>query len=104
MIKTERKHLPGKDKIRALKRHFIEKKSISEVCESEKILPSKFYNWQRELFDKGEVVFESSRRNKANDAAEKTIAALRVKIAEKNEVIAELMQEAINLKKANGEI
>ncbi len=105
MRQSARKHLPGKEKIRLLKTHFLEKKTISELCESAHVTPASFYLWQRELFDKGDVVFDMGRRGKKSTAAaEQTIAALRAKLAEKNEVIAELMQETIKLKKLDGEI
>ena len=105
MSKTERRHILGKDKIRLLKKHLIEKKPISELCESAQVQPGSFYLWQKELFEKGDVVFDMGRRGKkASDASERTIAALRAKLAEKNEVIAELMQETLKLKKPNGEI
>ena len=51
------------------------------------------------------TVFDMGRRGKKKEAvSERTIAALEAKLAQKNEVIAELMQETLKLKKANGEI
>jgi transposase-like protein len=105
MSQKSRKHLHGSDKIKLLKKHFVEKKPISEVCESADIPPGSFYLWQRELFERGAAVFDLGRRGrKKEDASERTIAALEAKLALKNEVIAELMQETLKLKKANGEI
>ena len=105
MSQGARKHLPGKDKIRLLKLHFLEKKPVSDVCENEQVKPASFYQWQKELFDKGAALFDTRRRGKGRmDAAEQKIGALQAKLAQKNEVIAELMQENINLKKLDGEI
>jgi transposase len=105
MTRAERRRLASKDKIRLLKKHFVDKKTISEICEAEGVVPGSFYLWQRELFDKGDVVFDLTKRGrKPIDTSERTIAALRAKLAEKNEVIAELMQETLKLKKPNGEI
>lgn len=105
MSQRTRKHLQGSEKIKLLKKHFVDKKPISEVCEGAQIPPGSFYLWQRELFERGAAVFDMGRRGKKKaDAAEKTIAALESKLAQKNEVIAELMQETLKLKKANGEI
>lgn len=105
MSQRKRKHLQGNEKIRLLKKHFIEKKPISEVCEGAEIPPGTFYLWQKELFDRGGAVFDMGKRGKKKaDTAEQTIAALKAKLAEKNEVIAELMQETLKLKKLNGEI
>jgi len=105
MSKEVRKHLSGKEKIRLLKKHLVDKKPISEVCSSEKVLPGSFHQWVRELFDRGDVVFESMRRKKdPTHEYERKIAVLEAKLVQKNEVIAELMQETIKLKKASGEI
>ncbi len=105
MNQKARKHLQGSDKIKLLKRHFVEKKPISEVCEAAQIPPGSFYLWQRELFERGAAVFDMGRRGKKKeDASERKIAALEAKLAQKNEVIAELMEETLKLKKANGEI
>ena len=46
-------------------------------------------------------MFDMGRRGKKQEA---TITAFEAKLAQKNEVIAELMQETLKLKKANGEI
>lgn len=105
MSQQTRKHLQGNEKIKLLKKHFIEKQPISEVCEGAKIPPGSFYLWQRELFERGAAVFDMGKRGKRREeASERTIAALEAKLAQKNEVIAELMQETLKLKKANGEI
>ena len=105
MSQKARKHLQGNDKIRLLKNHFIDKKPISEICEAAEIPPGSFYLWQKELFERGAAVFDMGRRGKKKEAvSERTIAALEAKLAQKNEVIAELMQETLKLKKANGEI
>lgn len=105
MSQKARKHLQGNDKIKLLKKHFIEKKPVSEVCEAAEIPPGSFYLWQKELFDRGAAIFDTGRRAKRKEeASERTIAALEAKLAQKNEVIAELMQETLKLKKANGEI
>ena len=105
MSNAIRKHLSGKEKIRLLKKHLVDKKPISEVCSSEKILPGSLHLWVRELFDRGEVVFESMRRKKdPKHEYERKIASLEARLVQKNEVIAELMQETIKLKKESGEI
>jgi uncharacterized protein (UPF0262 family) len=105
MSQKTRKHLQGSDKIKLLKKHFVEKTPISEVCEDAQIPPGSFYLWQRELFERGAAVFDMGRRGKKKeDSSQRIIASLEAKLAQKNEVIAELMQETLKLKKANGEI
>jgi transposase len=86
MGQQTRKHLQSNEKIKLLKKHFIEKQPISEVCEVAKIPPGSFYLWQRELFDRGAAVFDMGRRGKKReDASARKIAELEAKLAQKNE-------------------
>ncbi len=59
--KTSRKHRSPEEKVRILRLHLLEGKPISEVCESEGIHPTLFYQWQKTFFEKGTAAFESGR-------------------------------------------
>ena len=60
-----------------------------------------FYAWQKQFFENGAAAFE--RKNAAPESQHlRTIAALREKLQRKNEVVAELMEEHIQLKKELG--
>jgi hypothetical protein len=65
-----------------------------------------FYNWQKILFERAAQLFDrepnaaSVRRQEA--AAEKKVEALEAKLLQKNEVIAELLKEHVQLKKPRG--
>lgn len=66
-----------------------------------------YYAWQRQLFEEGNSVFER-RTNGANarrqqDAAQRKIAQLEERLQKKNEVVVELLEEHVQLKKAIGE-
>ena len=59
--------------------------------------------WQKRFFENGPNAFE--RKNAAPEGhLQRTIAALRDKLQRKNEVVAELMEEHIKLKKELGEL
>lgn len=58
---NKRRQFTSAEKIKILKRHFVENQSISSICEEEQISPSQFYTWQRLLFEKGTEVFERRR-------------------------------------------
>ena len=64
-----------------------------------------FYLWQKQFFDHGTAAFEHTgkRRHAAQDAKDRKIAALEDKLQRKNEVLAELMEEHVQLKKELGE-
>lgn len=88
------------EKVAMLRRHFLEKVPVSDLCEEAGIHPTLFYNWQKQFFEGGPAAFE--RRSRAPDKvaqAEERIAALEEKLTRKNEVVAELMEEHIALKK-----
>ncbi len=101
-----RKTLTPEQKVAVVRQHLLEKVPVSQVCEQHGINVVCFYNWQKQLFENGSVAFER-KANSANvkrqaDANTVKIASLEAKIQQKNEVIAELLQEHVQLKKANG--
>ncbi len=65
----------------------------------------RYYAWQRQLFENGSLAFE--RRNSKNrhqpNRDQKKIAALEETLQKRNEVVAELLQEHVQLKKEVGE-
>ena len=65
--------------------------------------PTIFYAWQKQFFENGTAAFERKSTAAATEA-ERTIAALRQKLHVKNEVVAELMEEHVKLKKEHGEL
>jgi transposase-like protein len=98
----KRKHVNADQKVAILKRYLVEKTPISDLCDEYGIQPSQVYQWQKVLFENGAAAFERSGR-RAEDAKDRKLAALETKVQQKNEVIAELMQEHVQLKKAIGE-
>jgi len=85
----------------------LEKVPVSDLCDELGIQPTQYYQWQKQFFENGAGAFER-RPNRANlrrreDAKDRAIAQLEAKLAKKNEVISELMEENIQSKKAIGE-
>ena len=101
----QRRHYPPEQKVAALRLHFVEKVPVSDVCEKLGIAVNLFYTWQKQFFDNGDAAFTSSdkRRKTDTDAKDKKIAALEEKLQRKHEVLSELMEEHVQLKKARGE-
>ena len=100
----QRKHYSGAEKMAILREHLIERVPISEVCQKHGLQPTVFYTWQKRLFEGGAAVFENGQpgRRKA-DASALKIEALQAKLVRKDEVLAELMEEHVALKKSLGE-
>ena len=97
----------GKDqKATILKRYLVDKIPISDLCDEYGIKPNQIYAWQKILFEHAEAAFQQAGGGAASKASahEEKIARLENKIQQKNEVIAELMEENVREKKANGEL
>jgi len=104
---SKRKQFTPEQKVAIVRRHLIDGVAVSKLCEEYGIHPPQYYTWQKQLFEKGDLAF-ARKPNKANerrrqDAQEKKIAALEAKLQTKNEVVAELLEEHVQLKKALGE-
>ena len=102
-MENSRKHRTPQEKLAILKRHLVDKIPISDVCDEHGILPTMFYKWQRQLFENGTTAFERVSK-RAADAKDRQIVALQAKLQQKNEVVAELLQEHVQLKKELGEL
>jgi len=102
MNKT-RRHFSPQEKVAILKRHFLEKTPVSDLCDEFGIAPNLFYRWQKDFFDNAHVAFDNGRKSKAvDDAKDRKIDYLEAKLLRKNEVLAELMEEYTLLKKSLG--
>jgi transposase-like protein len=97
----KRRHLNAGQKVAILKRYLVEKSPISDLCDEYGVQPSQVYQWQKVLFENGAAAFERTGR-RGEDAKDRKVAALEGRLQQKNEVIAELMEENIRAKKAIG--
>ena len=62
-----------------------------------------FYRWQQEFFENGAAAFEA-RARRATDGRDRKIAFLEQKLQRKHEVLSELMEEHVQLKKNAGDL
>lgn len=104
---NKRKFLTPEQKVAIVREYLIEKVPVSDLCDKHGISPVNFYNWQRQLFEQGAVAFErkpnSANQRRQDETQQKKIEQLEARLQQKNEVIAELLEEHVQLKKANGE-
>ena len=105
-MSRERKTLAGPEKLAILKRYLVDKVPISNLCDEYGLQPSQVYYWQAQLFEHGASIFKRKpgRQSQAESAKDRTISQLQLKLAQKNEVISELMEANVREKKANGEL
>ncbi len=110
-MKNGRRKFTGEEKMAILRRHLVDKAPVSDVCDQVGIHPTLFYRWQKELFEHGAAAFGrrggDGRQQRAEDhqkrRLEEKLAALQNKLANKDEVIAEIMESHVRLKKSLGE-
>ena len=99
----QRKHCSPEEKVKILRETYLGKKPVSDICETYGIAPNVFYRWQKQFFENGKQAFETTPKKQKNKESER-IAFLEGKLRKKDEVLAELMGEHIQLKKNIGEI
>ena len=103
----KRKYLTPEEKVAIIRRHLLENVPISDLCDEFGIHATQYYTWQKQFFENGAVAFErkvnGANQRRQEDATAKKIALLEEKIQKKNEVVAELLQEHVQLKKELGE-
>ncbi len=98
-----RRKFTGEEKMAILRRHLVEKVPVSDVCDQAGINPTLFYRWQKELFENGSAAFSRRREDGRDHKLEEKVAALEKKLADKDEVIGEIMESHVRLKKSLGE-
>ena len=86
-----------------LRRHLADKAPVSDVCDEAGINPTLFYRWQKELFENGAAAFGRRSDDGLNRKLEAKVEALQKKLADKDEVIGEIMESHVRLKKSLGE-
>ena len=102
--KRTRRHFSPEEKVGILKRHLVDKMAVSDLCDELDLQPRLFYRWQQELFENGASAFASD-NSREGARQERRIGQLEDKLQRKNEVLSELMEEHVQLKKrAKGEL
>ena len=102
MSQKIRRHHSPQEKVRILRLHLLEGKAISEICEAEGIHPTQFYQWQKTFFENGATAFERRVTSPVQNPDARKITALENKLRCKDEVIAEIMEDLVRLKKSRG--
>src|SRR5512143_684663 len=103
MPKKTRKRFTPQEMLAILRLHLLEHTPVSDLCDKHGIHPTMFYRWQKEFFENASAGFEP-RWRRAGDAKDRRITLLEQKLQRKNEVLPELVEEHIQLKKELGEL
>lgn len=97
---SQRKRYSSQEKVNILREHFEQNVTVPAICEKYRIHPHQFYRWKKLFFEKAVDVFNT--KNDDN-TEQKKIAQLQNRLNDRNDVIAELLEENLKLKKSVGE-
>lgn len=109
MSKRQKRKFSAEEKASILKRHLKGKDAVSDICDELDIAPNQFYRWQQEFFDNAAAAFEKNGHSKRKEATkvrklEEKVEKLETKLSHKDNVIAEITEDYVKLKKNFGEI
>ena len=97
----KRKRYTAEEKVKILREVLEDGKQISQVAEQYGLHPNNIFHWRKQLFEGGVQIFQIKRADVSGKAEERKITDLEEKIKQKDEVIAELAEELLGLKKKN---
>ena len=97
----KRKQYRAAEKVSIIRRHLIEKQSVADLCDEYGIAPSLYYRWQKQFFEGGDKAFVKTIETAVNQLHQE-VNQLQAKLARKDEVLGEVMEEYVTLKKSVG--
>ncbi len=105
MSEGSRRHFTPQQKAEVVRRHLVGKEAVSDLANEFQIQPSQIHGWVKLVLDQAEAAFLRQPGNRRGDEVkDRRIAQLEEKLVQKNEVIAELLEENVRAKKLNGEL
>ena len=97
----KRKQFRATEKVSIIRKHLVEKQDVSDLCDEYGMAPSIYYRWQKKFFEGGEKAFETTKET-AVVRLQQEVQKLEEKLARKDEVLGEVMEEYVTLKKSVG--
>jgi len=98
-----RRRFSAEQKAVILREYLIDHVSISDLCDKHGLAPTVFYRWQKEAFENLPALFER-KTDSRQSVMERENKILREKLASKDAVISEIMEDMIALKKKTGDL
>lgn len=99
-MSRSRRTFTSQEKATIILRHWLDKTPVSDLCDEFGLQPTPIYTWQKQLTDNAALVFQTPRQaTKQEDAKDRKIIALEAKTLQKNEAVAEMLHEHVQLKK-----
>ncbi|ARM30808.1 transposase [Prosthecochloris sp. HL-130-GSB] len=102
-MRKQRKNYTSQEKVFIIKRHLVDQVPVSDLCDEYNLQPNVFYRWQKEFFENGSAAFKKKNTRKTSSEQQR-IEQLEAKLRNKNDVLSELMEEHVKLKKDLGDL
>ena len=102
-MSKERRHFSPERKAELLRRHILEKVPVSDLCNEHELQPSVFYHWLKQLCENAATALTAPKATSQERKLEEKVTALEERLKKKDEVIAEITEEFVRVKKENGE-
>lgn len=104
--RKERRRFSPEQKVMIIRELLENNVPISQLAEKYQLHPNDIYNWKKKLFEGAGDLFGSNHSNQKQKTAEqKRIEKLEAKLRDRDEAIAMLLKENIEIKKSiDGEI
>ena len=96
---SERKRYTAEEKIKVLRELQEDGKTVSQAAQEYGIHPNNIFKWRKQHLEMGVQGFKITRKDISAKAKDRKITALEEKLKLKDEVISELAQELLALKK-----
>lgn len=105
-MSKSRRHFSPEQKAEIVRRHVAGKEAVSDLADEFHVQPTQIHGWVKQVLDRAALAFATTAKSalRADGAKDRKIAALEEKLVKKNEVVAELMEEHVQLKKELGEL
>jgi transposase-like protein len=100
--KRQQKHYQAAEKVAIIREHLVEMAPVSDICDKYGIHPSVYYRWQKQFFEGGEKAFAATNEGSAVKELKQEVIQLEAKLSRKDEVLGEVMEEYVTLKKSVG--
>lgn len=104
-MSSTRRSFTVDQKAQIVRRHLSGKEPVSALADEFGLQPTQIHTWVNQVLAQAERAFERSTSNgRVENAKDRKIEHLQAKLVQKNEVIAELMEDNVRSKKELGEI
>jgi len=98
----EIKEFSTEQKLAILRRHLLDRESITDLCQEFGISPAEVRRWRDQFFESAEAAFERNQEREPN-AVERRIQTIEQKLQMASKVLGELRENLVQLKKESGQ-